>query len=970
MMRRFSRRRRGGASDVPINAEQSFAQILEQGLFGLRSLETLPEDVTADVPASYAAIGSGEDENGGKVLVSFAPRSAGDALLGGLIVASKLAEAETDGFAGELIVAAPQWNVAARRRLALVGQKPYRVRALAAPSLADAPVSVDPEPASAPGVVSVSSVANHLLRPADRDLFLRATVALDGLASKHGGAIRGFERSVELVIMARRVADLHADESGVVLNTVLPTRSSLRLSSDGLAGALDALEGNLRKRLNDRRTREGDEGIRSRLQPLVAEALDLHSLVNWPVGGKDLDVIDSVGVNSDGSPVATAARSNLSLAALGVILDAALELRASLPVVLAQAGAPLRLDLFRLALIAKEFAPGVARVLPLLNLSHDLVEIRSNARDRGLTVSICGSGEAVPLSSSRGRRPRSGSGAERPRRGRGEASDTEPSDDGETKSLQIKGRDARDADGSAGGSADDAKSEESSGGRGRSRRRGRRPRGGGDRDAAAAASEDGEAGGDGSAKSGRSRPQFEEMSSFDLAEEGRPEEGEGGRPRRRGRRSRGGRGRGRAEQSEDQRDGTAQAAPSQAQGEDADVEEVMDADASLEEALSELPDAIDSIDDPVAVKYDDDDNGEDDEEGGDDPGSSKKEKSEEKPVAAVVDVVAPEARKPVRRRIAIVAHGDRDSVLAAVLLARELRLVEQIWVYSQAELMTFFRGGATDLRDETPIYLIGFTPSPARDVIQAAAIYSGRLTWIDHSEWPPEDLGGLREAIGEDQVWVVAGLGTSLPLMINTFTRRSRFSDKLVDLAVGRFTEHDYERWGRVWWWRLGEIAKKSGPCKADLELLLAGRPSDLAKEAEKVEVPPPPAEVEFVSARDFRLVHFAGHSVVIVEVPDELDLNLAARIARERYHADLSLAVREGSDLVVLTGDEGVGKRALDFSSLVRHLGEKLQWVTSLADHDHDHVARFLVADRAAHPDRLDDVIGEIVMGRTLLER
>ena len=124
-------------------------------------------------------------------------------------------------------------------------------------------------------------------------------------------------------------------------------------------GALDALEGNLRKRLNDRRAREGDEGVRTRLQPLVASVLELRSLVCWPVGGKDLDVIDSVGVNPEGSPIATAARSSLSIAALGVILDAALELRASLcPSYWLNAEAPVRLDLFRLALIAKEFAPG------------------------------------------------------------------------------------------------------------------------------------------------------------------------------------------------------------------------------------------------------------------------------------------------------------------------------------------------------------------------------------------------------------------------------------------------------------------------------------------------------------------------------------------------------------------------------------------------------------------------------------
>jgi hypothetical protein len=165
-----------------------------------------------------------------------------------------------------------------------------------------------------------------------------------------------------------------------------------------------------------------------------------------------------------------------------------------------------------------------------------------------------------------------------------------------------------------------------------------------------------------------------------------------------------------------------------------------------------------------------------------------------------------------------------------VLLARELRLVDGIWVYTQAELMSFFRGGATDLREETPIYVVGFTPSPARDVLQAAAIYAGRLTWIDHREWPPEDLGALKESLGEEQVWIAPGLGSCLPLMIEAFTRRSRFSDKLVDLAAGRFTEHDYERWGRVWWARLAEIASQSGSAMSALEPLLAGRPSDLRR--------------------------------------------------------------------------------------------------------------------------------------------
>ena len=215
---------------------------------------------------------------------------------------------------------------------------------------------------------------------------------------------------------------------------------------------------------------------------------------------------------------------------------------------------------------------------------------------------------------------------------------------------------------------------------------------------------------------------------------------------------------------------------------------------------------------------------------------------------------------------------------------------------------------------------------------------------------------------------VEPGLRSSMPILVRTFTRRSRFSDKLVDLAAGRFTEHDYERWGRLWWSRLGEIASNSGPRRSDLEPLLSGRPSDLSKEAAKVAVPAPPPEVEFVSQRDFRLVHFGGYGLVVVHVPAEFDVGLAARIARERYDASLSLACREDDDIMVLAGDESTGRRTLDYSSMVEHLADKLQCVDSLADDDH--VARFRLRGWQENPDRLDGVLAEIVMGRSLLER
>ena len=129
--------------------------------------------------------------------------------------------------------------------------------------------------------------------------------------------------------------------------------------------------------------------------------------------------------------------------------------------------------------------------------------------------------------------------------------------------------------------------------------------------------------------------------------------------------------------------------------------------------------------------------------------------------------------------------------------------------------MTFFRGVATDLRGETPIYLVGFAASPARDTIGAAALYAGRIAWFDHHDWPPEDIESLRMAIGKENVHVQPGAGSSLPLVLDVRSRRSRFSDKLVELITARFSLHDHERWGRVWWQRLGELAAKPGDKRA-----------------------------------------------------------------------------------------------------------------------------------------------------------
>ena len=98
------------------------------------------------------------------------------------------------------------------------------------------------------------------------------------------------------------------------------------------------------------------------------------------------------------------------------------------------------------------------------------------------------------------------------------------------------------------------------------------------------------------------------------------------------------------------------------------------------------------------------------------------------------------------------------------------------------------------------------------------------------------------------------------------------------------------------------------------------------------------------------------------------IDLHTASRVARERYDATLSLGHAVGEEIFVFAGDETTGKRALDYLAIAEHLAEKLEWVE--ARPDADHVSRFRIRDLARHPERLEEVVGEIAMGRSLLER
>ena len=106
----------------------------------------------------------------------------------------------------------------------------------------------------------------------------------------------------------------------------------------------------------------------------------------------------------------------------------------------------------------------------------------------------------------------------------------------------------------------------------------------------------------------------------------------------------------------------------------------------------------------------------------------------------------------------------------------------------------------------------------------------------------------------------------------------------------------------------------------------------------------------------------------MVVAVPRELDLHLTARIARERYEAQLSLAYRPGGELVVLGGDESrAPARPRPRAAWWSHLATKHDWIEALLGRGSRRAhAR---ARAPARPERLDEVIAEIAMGRSIVE-
>ena len=243
--------------------------------------------------------------------------------------------------------------------------------------------------------------------------------------------------------------------------------------------------------------------------------------------------------------------------------------------------------------------------------------------------------------------------------------------------------------------------------------------------------------------------------------------------------------------------------------------------------------------------------------------------------------------------------------------------------------MDFFKGRATDLPENVDLMLVGFTAQPIpQEVISTVALFRGRTQWFDHHEWPIEDLERLRDALGREAILFEPGAASPLAVVVPVTERRSRFTDKLVDLAGRRLSENDMTKWGYRLIDLLNRLAAREGDHRSEIVPILSGKPSELP-DAESVYE----AERAWIEEHDARVVHFGEYQMVVVRVPPDLDAGEVARRGRLRTGARLSVASREGDDLVLLgCNDE---KRHINMSDIIECLDSRLPWAHTVSGGD-----------------------------------
>lgn len=322
----------------------------------------------------------------------------------------------------------------------------------------------------------------------------------------------------------------------------------------------------------------------------------------------------------------------------------------------------------------------------------------------------------------------------------------------------------------------------------------------------------------------------------------------------------------------------------------------------------------------------------------------------------------PPVEKPQRRRAraSICVRDDQDAILSALTLARDRRHIPFFYVCSQADLMDFFRGKATDLEESSDLLMVGFSADPIpRETIAMAELFRGRIQWYDSGNWAIEDIEALRSAIGEDSVAIDHTASSPLAPVLESCERRSRFTDKLVDLAARRLSENEMQRWGYRLMGLIGKMIDVKGDQRTAVSPVLAGKPAEIPEVAPVYE-----REAEWLEEHDPRMVHFGEYQMAVVHVPEQLDASEIGRRARLRTGARLSLACRENDNLVILGSNDE--KRYINLTGVVDEVSSDLAWARPR--NGGDRIGRFQLEGLVEHPERLDTVIGAIAQHKSVL--
>lgn len=867
------------------------------GARGLALRDLRPAERIAGLPPGIE-LGIARAEGERTVALALAARDCGDLVGWGRVAAGLESPGNLIGSLETWLVA-PAFSVETRQAAAWLSERGTNHHLVSFPSFADAseePHAVEIFPASMPSV--------GIPQASSSTLTARLQRVLDGAAALSGvGALRSIESGFVLYLSGRAVLRVRPDGDGLAVSFLAADRREIQVSEGSFARFAVELHEAVVEMARDPRVLDRPTLERDRAALGSVEQLRIRVTARWlPCGADVAEPIDWVGLDEAARPVLGAVRAAVDLASVPGLLSAVLRAQMEREI-----WVPGSKGTLRLVLITERVEPRVREILGSVGIQVEVAS-RGEAEERASRFALSSPPEAE------GRRRRS----RRRRRGRPQR----PASDAEDE--QSYAREAAFPESSAESPPIEAEVE---------------------------AEEEAEVEVEVGTRSETGRVPLETreepsreptpervreplpLNAFPGESDPLPSEGD------------------------EAPSGALKSLPPEEESEieDLDLSERARDSSNLRSHALEQADSAESGEpaEPGGAEFGDPDEAPD----GVDleiEATLEGEPVEEPPV----EVQEPPRRR--RARAAIVVADDPGSILAAIVLARERRGIVSFVVATQEGLMDYFRTRATDIGDNVDLQLVGFTAQPVpMEVLSTVALYRGRLDWFDHHEWPVEDVERLRDSIGADAIYLAEGAHRPLASVLSVCERRSRFTDKLIDLSGSRLSESDMQKWGRRVVGLLNRLAEHPGECRSEIASILSGKASELPDAPSVFK-----AEEEWLEAHDPRIVYFGEYQMVVVRAPDGLDGGELARQLRVRTGSRISMVSCVGDDRIEVACNEE--RRHINVAGLVEGIASRISWAESRPGGDR--TGRLWIEDLARHPERAEIVLGEIVRHKSIL--